>query len=215
VAGELPVALRNSTIVAVAIVVINLVLGTNTAYAFSRTKFRGSYKLFLVTICTRLLPEVGIIIPFYIIIRSVGLLDTLFALILIHSALTLPFSIWILTSYLSNVPTDIEDSARVDGYSRMETLYKVVLPIITPGLVAIGIFSFMLSYRDFIFAFVLTQTMASHTVPVVIAAMTANPVMPIGLMCAAGIIAMIPPVIVIVLFRRYIIRGLVSGATVR
>jgi multiple sugar transport system permease protein len=212
VVGQLPQAIVHSMIIALAITATNIVLGLHVAYTFSRVKFRGSFKLFILTICTRLLPEVAVIIPFYLIIRNLNLLDTLVAVYLIHITFTLPFSIWILHNYLSFIPEDIEDSARVDRYSRFEVLYKVLLPIIKPGIVAIGIMSFMLSYREFFFALILTQTVNSRTVPVVIASMAANPVVPVSLLAAAGIVTSIPPIIVIIVFRKYIVRGLVAGA---
>jgi len=212
VVAQLPAAIHHSMIIALAITATNIVLGLHVAYTFSRVKFRGSFKLFILTICTRLLPEVAVIVPFYLIIRTLNLLDTMVAVYLIHITFTLPFSIWILHNYLSFLPEDIEDSARVDRYSRFEVLYKVLLPIVKPGIVAVGIMSFMLSYREFFFALILTQTESSRTVPVVIASMAANPVVPVSLLAAAGVVASIPPIIVIIIFRKYIVRGLVAGA---
>lgn len=212
IAAEMPDAIRNSSIIGAAIVAINLTAGSFAAYTFSRIKFRGSWPLFLYAIASRLLPGVAVIIPFYVIIRTFNLLDTTFAVFLIHSAYTLPFSIWILYTYLSTVPVDIEESALVDGYSRFETLRKIVFPVIWPGLVAIAIFSFMFSYNEFFFAQLLTQTAASHTVPVVVAGIGGELTTPISLVAASGIVAMIPPIVIFILFRRWIISGLASGA---
>jgi len=212
IAAEMPDALRNSTIIGAAIVAINLTAGSLAAYTFSRLKFRGRWPLFLYAIASRLLPGVAVIIPFYVIIRTFGLLDTTLAVFLIHAAYTLPFSIWVLYTYLFTVPTDIEESALVDGYSRFETLRKVVFPVIWPGLVAVAIFSFMFSYNEFFFAQLLTTTAASHTVPVVVAGIGGELTTPISLVAASGIVAMIPPVVIFVIFRRRIMSGLASGA---
>ncbi len=212
VAAEMPAALRNSSIIGVAIVAINLTAGTFAAYTFSRIRFRGGGILFIYAIASRLLPGVAVILPFYVIIRTLNLLDTTFAVFLIHAAYTLPFSIFVLWTYLATVPTDIEESALVDGYSRFETIRKVVFPVIWPGLVAIAIFSFMFSYNEFFFAQLLTETAASHTVPVVVAGIGGELTTPISLVAASGIMAMIPPIIIFIIFRRRIISGLAAGA---
>jgi len=212
IAKETVSSIKNSVIVAVSMIGLNLLLGGMAAHAFLRIKFYGSYNLLLFTICTRLIPPIAIIVPFFIIVKNLNLLDSLYALFLIHGAFTLPISIWILYGYLSTLPEDIEDAARIDGYSRLEILFRIVYPLITPGLVVVAIFSFMVSYSEFIFAFIITQTEKSHTIPVIIAAMGANPVMPKGILAAAGILAMIPPVVIFAIFRKYIQRGLVAGA---
>jgi multiple sugar transport system permease protein len=155
---------------------------------------------------------VAVLIPFYVIIRTLNLLDTTFAVFLIHAGYILPFNIFVLWTYLATVPTDIEESALVDGHSRFETIRKVVFPVIWPGLVAISIFYFMFSYNEFCFAQLLTQTAASHTVPVLVAGIGGELTTPISLVAASGIKAMIPPIIIFIIFRRRIISGLAAGA---
>ncbi len=210
-AGEMLYALRNSSIVGLAVVATNLTAGTLAAYTFSRFRFRGSWVLFIYTIASRFIPAVAVFIPFYLIVRELNLLDTTFAVFVIHAAYTLPFSIWVLHNYLATVPTDIEESALVDGYSRFETIRKVVFPVIWPGLVAIAIFSFMFSYNEFFFAQILTYSEASHTVPVIVVSIGGALATPTPLAAAAGIIAMIPPVMIFMIFRRRIIGGLATG----
>lgn len=212
IATEIPSALGNSVLVALSMVVINVIGATLAGYSFARVRFRGSWPLFLFTITSRLLPPVAVLIPFYLIIKSLGLLDTLFALVLIYSAYTLPISIWIIHGYLQALPPDLEEAARVDGYSRLEVIFNTVFPVMRPGIVAIGIYSFMLAYVEFFFAFVLTGTASSHTMPVIIASIGANPVSPTGILMAAGMVTMVPPVLLILFFRRYIISGLVTSA---
>jgi multiple sugar transport system permease protein len=211
-AGILPQGLRNSVIVSSSVVVINMALASLAAYAFARIRFRGNFQLFFFTLVTRLFPAVAIIIPTYIIIRSLGLLDTVGALILVYSALTLPFSTWIIWSYLLTVPEDIEDAARLDGYSRMAVFRKIVFPIIKPPLMTAALFSFMTSYSEFFFAFNLTKTTASQTAPVVIGIMVGNPFVPVGMLTAAAVTIMIPPVAVLIVFRKYLLGGLLRGA---
>lgn len=211
IATQIPQAILNSITVAAIIVFINVFGATLAGYSFSRAKFRGNWPLFLFTITSRLLPPVAVLIPFFLIIKALGLLDSLLALVLIYSAYTLPISIWIIHGYLQSLPPDLEEAARVDGYSKLRVIFNTVFPVMRPGIVAIGIYSFMLSYIEFFFAFILTGSVQSHTIPVIVASIGANPVSPRGILMATGVVTMIPPVLVIVLFRKFIIRGLVMG----
>jgi len=212
VAAQYPRAIINSVVISLAIVGINLIAGTLASYTFTRVRFWGHMKLFYASITGRLIPPIAVVVPYYIILFGLGMLDTIPAVIMIHAYFTLPLTIWILNTYLATIPEDIEDAARVDGYSRLETLRKVVFPLIRPGIVAIGIISFMMSWTEFFFAFMVTKTEAARTLPVVIGFMSAQPVKPVGIIMASGLLAMIPALIVIAVFRRYLIRGLVAGA---
>jgi len=212
VAAQYPRGIVNSVVVALAIVGINLVAGTLASYTFTRGRFWGRMKLFYASIVGRLIPPVAVVVPYYIILFGLRMLDTIPAVIMIHAYFTLPLTIWILNTYLATIPEDIEDAARVDGYSRLETLRKIVFPLIKPGIVAIGIISFMMSWTEFFFAFMVTKTEAARTLPVIIGFMSAQPVKPVGIIMASGLIAMIPALIIIAVFRRYLIRGLVAGA---
>jgi multiple sugar transport system permease protein len=212
VAEQYPRAIVNSVVVSLCIVGINLLAGTLASYTFTRVRFWGHMKLFYASITGRLIPPIAVVVPYYIILFGLGLLDTIPAVVMIHAYFTLPLTIWILNTYLATIPEDIEDAARVDGYSRLETLRKVVFPLIRPGIVAIGIISFMMSWTEFFFAFMVTKTEAARTLPVVIGFMAAQPVKPVGIIMASGVLAMIPALVVIAVFRRYLIRGLVAGA---
>jgi len=209
---EFPRAIINSIIVATVVMVYNLGAGTLGSFALTRIRFKGAMPLFYASIVGRLLPPVVIAVPYYVIIRSLGLLDTLVSVIMVHIMFTLPFTIWILNTYLLAIPTDIEDAARVDGYTYFEILRKVTLPVIKPAIVAVAITSFMISYGEFFFALLLTKTAASRTIPVIIGSSMAEPRVVKGLICAMGVIAMIPAIAIIIIFRRYLIRGLVAGA---
>lgn len=215
IAASLPNAIRNSMIVGISVMLINSALAPFAAWIFQRIKFKGSFTIYLSTVLTRLIPGVAIIIPLFAIIKGLNLLDTYIALIIVHTAITFPLSIWISYNFFEGIPVEIEEAAFVDGYSRFEIYRKIIFPIMKTAIIAVSAFSFMISYSEFLFAFLLTTSDASRTVPVIIAAMAANPVMPRTIMAAAGIIAMIPPIIVFIILRRYIIRGLVSGVVVR
>jgi multiple sugar transport system permease protein len=214
-AGFVGASVINSTMTAMAVVIINLVLGSLGAYVLARRLVTGSFKIFIAMLLTRLLPAIAIIIPFYVIIRSLGLIDNILSLVLIYSAVTIPFSVWILVNYLAGIPSDMEESALVEGYSQWQVVRKIVYPLMKPGLVSVGIMSFMLSYVEFFFAVIITQTIASHTVPVVIAMLATNKETLLSLVNAAAVVAMLPPLVIVIIFRRYIVGGLTAGAIVR
>jgi multiple sugar transport system permease protein len=209
---DFPRSILNSVIVGVTVMIYNILAGTLGAFGITRIRFRGAMPLFYASIAGRLIPPVVIAVPYYVIVRSVGLLDSLVAVILVHIMFTMPFTIWILNTYLLTIPTDIEDAARVEGYSYLEILRKITFPLIGPAIVAIGITSFMISYGEFFFTLLLTQSAASRTIPVIIGSAVAVPRVTKGLICSMGIIGILPAIAVVILFRRYLISGLVAGA---
>lgn len=132
--------------------IINLVIGSVAAYTFSRLQFRGKTSTFNFFLGSRLIPVIAVAIPYYVIIQTMGLLDTHISLILVYLALTIPFSIWFLTLYFNGIPQDFEDAALIDGCSRFQALVRIVIPMSLPGFVAAAAFSFMTSYNEFLFA---------------------------------------------------------------
>ncbi len=131
--SETPYSLRNSLVVATATAVLNLVLATFAAYSFSRLKFRGSQVLLVLYLLTRMVPGIAIIIPFYLLMRSFGLLDTYLALILSYTTFALPITIWILKDFFRSVPRELEEAARVDRCGWFRTMWTVFLPVAAPG----------------------------------------------------------------------------------
>jgi len=209
---QYPSAIVNSIVVGVVAMVFNMLAALLASYVFTRVRFKGSGPLFYISVMGRLIPPVAIAVPYYIIMFNAHLLDTLQAVILIHIYFTLPINIWILNTYFGSLPEDVEDAARVDGYSRFETLFKFVLPMIRPAVISVGIIALMFSWGEFFFTLLVTATEASRTLPVVVGFMSAQPLKPMGIISAAGVLAMIPPLILVAIFRRYLIRGLVAGA---
>lgn len=201
-------ALKNSFIVSTATMFLNVTISVLAAYAFSRLKFAGRNVSFGFIMLSRLIPAIAIAIPFFVIIDRLHLLDTYLALILVYLAFTLPFTIWFMTKYFDFMPPDLEDAARVDGCSRLQCLTKVVIPIVAPGIAATGAFAFMASYSEFLFAVLLTKTMASKTVPVVLSAAAINFDVSYALASTAVVLAIIPPIIFALIFRNYITSGL-------
>ena len=138
------------------------------------------------------------------------LLDTKSSLVGIYSAMTLPFTIWILRAYFQNIPVEFEEAARMDGCGYLRTLVKVVIPLARPGIIAAAIFAFMTSYGEFVFATVLTHTLNSKTQTVVIAALTQGMSASRGLIAASAVICFLPPIILAILFRNHIVKGLTA-----
>jgi multiple sugar transport system permease protein len=205
-------SLRNSALVATSVALCNLALASPAAYALSRLRFRGGQTLMLVYLLTRMVPFIALMIPLYVLIRGIGVLDTPFALIGTYTAFTLPFSIWILHSYFETVPRDLEDAARVDrcGWTRM--MLYVFLPVTSPGLVAGAMFAFMWAWNEFLFALLFTSSLRSQTVTVAVAGFVSDVALPRTLMSGAGVLAALPPLLVALLLQRLIMRGLVSGS---
>lgn len=201
-------ALQNSLIVAGGVTMLNLAISALAAYPFSRLRFRGKSALFGFILTSRLLPAIAVAIPIFAIVRQLGLLDTHLALILVYLAFTTPFTIWFLTRYFDFMPPDVEEAAMVDGCSRLQALLHIVLPLSAPGLAATGAFAFMMAYSEFLFAVLLTRTMASKTVPVVLSAAAINFDVSYALASTAVVIAILPPIAFALVFRSYVMRGL-------
>ncbi len=205
-------ALLNSIVVSSLVTFISLVLGIPAAYAFARMKFAGRHGMMLTLLGTRMLPAVSIIIPLFIIASRLGQTDTRLALVVMYLTFTLPFVIWIMASFFQTIPMELEDAALIDGCSRLGILWRIILPISGPGLASTTIFAFLLAWDEFFFALIFTTTEASKTVPVAIAEFTGRYTVDYGAMATGGVLAAIPPILLALLFHRYIVRGLTSGA---
>jgi multiple sugar transport system permease protein len=200
----------NSLLIAIAVMGINLLVGFPAGHLFARYRFWGDSKIFGVLMATRLLPSISIIVPVYILMNRMDLIDSKLGLVGIYSAITIPFTIWILRSYFKNLPVEYEEAARMDGCSYISTLIKVVLPIAKPGIIAAAIFAFMTSYGEFIFATILTRTIASKTHTAVLASLVQGLSVSRGMVSAASVLSIVPPILLAIIFRKQIIDGLTS-----
>jgi multiple sugar transport system permease protein len=207
-----PRALLNSTIVAFSVAIINLVIGSFAGYAFARLEFRGSRALLMIYLATRMVPALAIMVSLYLIFQWVGLLDTLLALVLAYLTFTLPYSVWIMASYLRTIPRELEDAALVDGCNWLKMMLRVFLPVASPGLVACAMFAFMSSWGEFLYALLFTATMSSKTMPIVIAGFVTDVSTSPTLMNAGGVLAVIPPLVLALIFQRLIVSGIAAGA---
>ena len=200
----------NSLIISLAVTAIYILIGLPAGHIFSRFRFWGDSKLFGVLVATRLLPSISILVPMFMLMQKLSLYDTKIGLIGIYSAITIPFTIWILRSYFKNLPEEYEEAARMDGCSYLSSLVKIVLPIAKPGIIAAAIFAFMTAYGEFIFATVLTRTIASRTQTAVLASLASGLSVSHGMVSAASVLSILPPVLIAIFFRKHIIDGLTS-----
>jgi multiple sugar transport system permease protein len=205
-------AMLNSTIVAVSTVTISIVVGILGAYAFARLEFRGRRTTLMIFLATYMLPQIALLIPMYLILNSVGLLDSKLGLVVVDCSLIIPFTLWILSNYFLTVPVDLEDAARIDGCSRVGALFRIILPSAKPGIFAAIMFAFLLAWDEFMYALVFTSSNTSKTLPVAISEFAGRYTTDFGLVAAGGILAALPPVCVAIIFQRYVVSGMAAGA---
>ena len=159
-----------------------------------------------------MIPEVSLVIPLYILAARIGWINSPKVLIVTYLSYALHFAIWLMAAFFQTVPIELEDAARIDGCSRLRTLFQIIMPVSTPGLVSTALFVFLTAWDEFFFALIFTSTVAAKTVPVAIAEFTGRYVVDVTGMMTGGVIAAIPPVILSLIFQRYIVSGLTAGA---
>jgi multiple sugar transport system permease protein len=211
-AANLLPAMKNSFIVALAVVVLNLLVSVPAAYALAKIRFIGRTTSIYFMLSTRVIPDIALVVPFFLFVQKLGLMDNLLSLVITYLAITVPFSIFILTGYFESLPDELDKAARVDGCSRLQTLLLVFLPLALPSLVAVVLFTFLTSWNEFLLALMFTQTPASQTMPIVVASFTSDFNISFSFINAAGVLAIVPPVVIAILFERYIVSGLTAGA---
>ena len=204
-------ALKNTSIVAFSATFICLVLGVFSAYALARLKFPGSNASVGLMMGVQMLPPIAIVIPVYVLLRGFNLLDTRFGLVLVYLSFILPLVVWLMRSYFASIPSELEDAARIDGCSRIGALFRIILPLSGPGLVSVAIFAFIAAWNEYLYAFILT-TADAKTLPVLIGEFSTKLGLEYLRIAAAGVLASLPPVILALVFQRYIMHGLTSGA---
>ena len=206
------IALLNSIKIASSVTVICLIIGSFAAYALTRIPFGFNRSIQLGILATRMIPEVSLILPLFIIASSLQLINKPIVLIITYMSFALPYTIWLMAAYFQTVPIELEDAARLDGCSRLGILFRVVMPISVPGLISTAMFVFLLAWDEFFFALIFTSTLAAKTVPVAIAEFIGRYVVNVNGMMAGGILAAVPPVIIALIFQRYIVSGMTAGA---
>jgi len=205
-------AMLNSFVVATLVVILNLLVGVPAAYAMAKIRFLGRSGSVYFILTTRVIPDIALVVPFFLVIKNLGLLDNIMSLVITYLAVTVPFTVFILIQYFEGLPDELDKAARVDGCSRFQAMTKVYLPLALPSLVAVILFAFLTSWNEFLLALMFTQTAQSQTLPIVLASFTSDFTISFSFINAAGLLAIVPPVIVAIIFERYIVSGLTAGA---
>lgn len=211
-ARQAPRSLWNSAQIAFAALAINLVLGAPAAFIYARYVFPGKKLSFMFIILSPLVPTVALITPIYIMIQEAGLIGSKLGIIFVHAAKALPFTVLILSLFFRKQPTELFEAATIDGCSRFQSFFRVAVPMALPALAATGLFAFMLSYAEFMFAMVLSGDASARTASVVMAALARNPDVSWSLLNAGIFIAILPTLILVALVWRFVIADLVRGA---
>lgn len=204
--------MANSLKVALAVVVLNLLVGIPAAYAIAKIRFRGRTSSIYFMLTTRVIPDIALVVPFFLVIKKLGLIDNILSLVVTYLAVTIPFTVFVLVGYFESLPDELDKAARVDGCSRFQALTQVFIPLAVPALVAVVLFSFLSSWNEFLLALMFTETTASQTLPIVVASFASDFTISFSFINAAGVVAMVPPVILALVFERYIVSGLTAGA---
>src|SRR5690606_28996290 len=197
-----PRMLLNSFIVAAGATVIALAFGSAAAFALTKMRARGYGVLLAIVLATSMFPPIATVSPLYLLINALGLRDTLAALILTYSGFTLPLAIWVLTSFLRQLPDELYSAARVDGCTPRQALVRVILPLAAPGLAATGLLVFIFAWNEFLYALTFTATERSRTVPVGIALFPGLHEVPWGEIAAASLLVTVPVFVLVLLYQR-------------
>jgi multiple sugar transport system permease protein len=209
--GSLVPAFRNSLVISFLTTGMALTLGSAAAYAIARLGVPGGDKIALLALATQMFPGIVIIIPLFIVLSRLGLIDTYAGLVVVYLSFVLPIVIWVLKGFFESIPPELEKAAAIDGASTWQTFTRIVLPISLPPLFATGIFAFIESWNEFMFAIILTR-LHTKTVPIAISEFAGQYQTAVGQMVAAAALASVPVILLAMIFRRYILMGFAEGA---
>ena len=203
--------LRDSLVVASGAVTLGMLLSLPAAYAFSRFRFPGRHALRIQFLVVNMFPVVLLVLPLFFMLRELGLLDTYLALIMGHATFTLPFAIWLMTSYIDGIPADLDEAASVDGATAPQVLRLVILPLVVPGMVAVGIYVFIASWNEYLFALMLAGRNV-RTVTVALQMFIGENTINWGLLTAGGTLVALPAVLLFLFAQKRLVGGLTGGA---
>ena len=204
----------NSIAVASLTVALSLALAVSASYALARVDFRGKTTLLLTFLGVSMFPQIAVLSGMFALIRGLGLYNDLLGLVLAYMIFTLPFSVWVLTTFMRDIPRELEEAAIVDGAGPLTIVVRIFLPLLGPAAVATGLLAFMAAWNEFLFALTFTLTNEMRTVPVAIALISGASrfELPWGQIMAASVIVTVPLVLLVVVFQRRIVAGLTAGA---
>ncbi|TCL70881.1 carbohydrate ABC transporter membrane protein 2 (CUT1 family) [Hydrogenispora ethanolica] len=203
--------LANSLLVAIVTSICSLAVSLLAAYAFSRYNFPGKFAVMISFLLINMFPSVLLLIPLYSIMRQIGLLYTPWALIIAYSTFTIPFSVWLLTGYLNDLPISLEEAAMVDGCNRRQGFIRILLPLTVPGIIATGIYIFITAWNEFVFAVMFTNE-GNRTLPVALQSFIGEFDIQWGLLSAGGIVTTLPILLMFMFVQKKLVEGLTAGA---
>ncbi len=203
----------NTAIVAGFTTILSILVAAPAAYGFARFRFTGSAAMGTFLLSTQMFPRVILIVPYFIIMRHLGLINTYASLILIYISFALPFSIWMMRGYFAKLPVEIDEASLIDGNGPFGTFLRITLPLCLPGIVATAIFSFLVGWNEFLFALILTTEKEMSVVTVGLASLIGEYKTQWNEMMAAAIVGSLPAMVLYAALERYLVHGLASGAT--
>jgi trehalose/maltose transport system permease protein len=211
--GSFPRNLLNSVFVATATVLLALFLAVTASFALSRVRFRGRSLLLMTILAVSMFPQIAVLAGLFEVIRFLGIYNTPWALIFSYTIFTLPFTVWVLTTFMRDLPVEIEEAAIVDGATPWVIITRVFLPLMWPALVTTGLLAFISAWNEFLFALTFTVSNQTRTVPVAIALLSGGSQyeIPWGIIMAASVIVTVPLVVMVLIFQRKIVSGLTAG----
>lgn len=210
--SDFPVYLANSLVVALGTMVLTVALATLAAYAFYRVRFPGRDLLFRGILIAYAFPGVLLLIPLYGMMSSLGLIDSLAALVIVDVTFAAPFAVWMMQAFFRTIPAELEEAAALDGATRLQIMTRILLPLAAPGVASIAIFAFILSWTEYMFASVLIVSDARRTIPVGFAGIIGQYQIDWGLLLAGATLATLPVMLLFGFVGRYFIQGLTAGA---
>lgn len=202
----------NSLIVALLTTFFSMALSITAAYAISRLRFKGRKVYSIWLLYTQMIPHVFLLLPLFLIIRSLGLINTYTALVITNATFSLPFCVWMLKGYFDTIPLDLEEAARIDGCSHIGAMWRIILPLSAPGIAAVGLYSFIVSWQEYMFSLTFARSSTMRTLPVGISLMLGDTRVLWGRLMAASVLVTIPVAIAFIYLQKHLVQGLTSGA---
>lgn len=203
--------MRDSLVVAASTMIAGLGLTVTAAYAFSRFRFRGRSFFLIQFLAINMFPLVLLLIPLFMIAKAVGIMDSYLALVVAYSTFTIPFSVWMMTGFFNAIPRELDEAAQIDGCTRMQAMLRVIIPVAGPGIAATGIYIFITSWNEFLYAVMLTSRHV-RTITVALQNMIGEYKIEWGLLNAGGVVSAIPVLILFFFVQKQLIRGMTAGS---
>lgn len=206
------IPIRNSLVVAGTTTLITVPIAAGAAYALARLRFRGKALLLAAILSVSMFPQVALVSPLFLLLRTLGLIDTYPGLVLPYLTFAMPLAIWLLVGFFRHLPRDLEEAAMIDGASRLRVLWQIVVPLAAPGVATTAILTFLYCWNEFLFALSFMLRPERQTIPVAIALFRGQYQVPWGQILAAAVVATAPAMAVVIAFQRRIVQGLTAGA---